>query len=677
MNLFWQFISMIAFGSACWAIGDIFLKSFLGKKVVLPVLARHSLAFATGNVTISYLLTILGFIGGFVTTVLWTVFFVGIGITILYIARELRKFTCLSLGNQMIREETEKGIVKEWREQGATYILLMVIIGLFFLPAILQAAAPPYMRDSLVYHLLCPKEYLKVGRLVHISGNIFSAFPKGHEMLMMLLLCIGGDRAAQGFSILQQLAGIGALYGLTYLMVGPKPAALCVIGYATVPPIIYFTGCGYVEPALLMTLGGSLLVLFLSFESGKYTTLTESVGLGPISLLGFLTGWMPALKYSGLIYLGLFGLILLWNYRKGAVKKALSVIGVFSLSAAPGLCWMGWNWVTLGNPVYPMAWYIFGGRGWDETRTLAMSQYLDIYGMGRNLLDYLILPWRLAFSGRFDTIRFDGAMGPFLIIVIILAMSSLIQLIRCRSIGRMTREIGLMFFASAAFFVFGTQQVRFWLPSQMLACAYVAPVVGLLVNSVKGRWVLKMVLILILIASFTWNMWFLGKQFLAVGYYRPVLGMEQEKDFLVRRVPGYPALEFINQNLPSRSNLLCVWTGAYGYYLNRKYYSDTFIEDITLKGFIHASINGKELSQRLKQAGFTHLFLNLSILEKNLEQSEQIVFGNFLKNESLELFRYQNYVVFEILPLFDANSINQHIDSFFSRGFRIPEKKID
>jgi hypothetical protein len=89
-------------------------------------------------------------------------------------------------------------------------------------------------------------------------------------------------------------------------------------------------------------------------------------------------------------------------------------------------------------------------------------------------------------------------------------------------------------------------------------------------------------------------MWFLGKQFLKIGFYRPVLGIEQEKDFLIRKVPGYPALEFINQNLPARSYLLCVWTGAYGYYLNRKYYSDTFIEDITLKEFIHESVNGEK-----------------------------------------------------------------------------------
>jgi hypothetical protein len=184
----------------------------------------------------------------------------------------------------------------------------------------------------------------------------------------------------------------------------------------------------------------------------------------------------------------------------------------------------------------------------------------------------------------------------------------------------------------------------------MLACAFAAPSVELLVNWARKKHSIKILLLLVLIGCLGWNMWFLGKQFLKIGLYRPVLGIEQEKDFLIRKVPGYPALEFINQNLPARSYLLCVWTGAYGYYLNRKYYSDTFIEDITLKEFIHESVNGEELSKKLTHAGFTHLFLNLSLLEKNMKQSERVIFGYFLEKETRELFREQNYRVLEIPP---------------------------
>ncbi len=648
MNLFWQFICMIAFGGICWAAGEILLKSFLGQKVVLPALARYPLAFATGNVAISYLLTALGFIGGFGPTVLRTVFLAGIGMTIWCIVREVRISSGPKSVSQRVRGEPDGVFVKERGKAEAAPIFLAVILGLFFLLAILQAAAPPYVRDSLVYHLLCPKEYLKAGRLVHIEGNLFSSFPKGHEVLMTLLLANGGDRAAQGFSILQQVAAIGELYGLGFLMAGPWPAALCVIGYATVPPVIYFTGCGYVEPALLMTLAGSLLVFVISLRHGKETVIAGGMGLGPISLTGFLAGWMSALKYSGLIYLGLIGLALLWNQRRVPPKKALGVIGVFSLSAAPGLCWMGWNWMTMGNPVYPMAWFLFGGKEWNEAQSLAMSLYFDVYGMGRDLLDYLLLPWRLAFLGRFDTIRFDGAMGPFLILVLILSMASIILLLRRRLVESRVKEIGLMFVISAAFFLFGTQQVRFWVPSQMLACTFVAPAVGWLVAAVRGRRMLKMSLILVVIGSLAWNLWFLGEQFLKVGFYKTVLGMEQERAFLVRQVPGYPALEFINRKLPGHSRILCVWTGAYGYYIDRSYYSDTFIEDITFKRFIDASKNGKELSHRLSEAGLTHLFFRLSVLIKNMKPEQQAIFVDFLKKGGVELFNYEDYSIFQV-----------------------------
>jgi hypothetical protein len=639
MNLLWQSVCVIAFGATCWAVGDFLRRRFFDESFVLSGVARHTLAFTAGNVALSYFLTVLGFVGVFVPSALWAMFLAGVGLAVCRIATEFKRSLAAGLREQPVQDEKEKKEV---------LILLAATAGLFLLPAILQAAAPPYVRDSLVYHLLCPKEYLKAERLIHINGNLYSAFPKGHEILMTLLLAISGDRAAQGFSILQQVATIGGLYSLTRLMAGSWSSAVCTLGYATVPPVIYFSGCGYVEPALIMTFGSSLLALFIFFKSSATMVHTEKMNLKALAFIGFLAGWMFALKYSGLIYAGLIGLILLWSHRRVPIKKVLNISGVFILTMIPGLCWMVWNWIDFGNPVYPMAWFLFGGKDWDEARAFAMSIYFDTYGMGRNLPDFLLLPWRLSFSGRFDTIRFDGAIGPFLLLFLALASASGYLLIRRRSAGAITKQIGLMFIVSAAFFVFGTQQTRFWLPSQMLACAFAAPALEHLVNWARNRRLIKTVFFLILFGSLAWNMWFLGKQFFVVGYYKSVLGMEQERSFLFRNVPGYPALEFINQNLPAHSRTLSVWTGAYGYYFDRPYYSDTFIEDATLKRFINASANGKELSQLLARAGFTHLYVWLPLVEKNMKPEQLTIFNDFIKNGARELFHYQNYGVFEI-----------------------------
>ncbi len=667
MNPLLQFAYICGFGTACWALGDILRRCFFDHP--LPIVGRHMLSFTAGNVGFSYLLTALGFSGLYVPWMLKIVFFGGIGLLCLKIIKEGKSLSSghtseplnhirglqdlIDIQRRGNEPEGELALsfeneVPRNKKESIALLFLVLVVMLFLIPSILQAAAPPYARDSLVYHLLCPREYLKAERLVHIEGNLYSAFPKGHEVLMTLLLSNAGERAAQGFSILQQIAAIGGLYSLTCMMAGFWPAALCTVGYATVPPVLYFTGCGYVEPALLMTLGGCLLLLAVLMHSEKIGSQAGHGRLGPFALLGFVAGWMPALKYTGLVYLGLIGLILLWSQRRENPNKVLRIIGVFSFSAAPGLCWMGWNWIVLGNPVYPMAWFLFGGKGWDETRAVAMSQYFDVYGMGKNLLDYLLLSWRLAFSGRFDTIRFDGAIGPFFILAFILAVVSTILIVRRRLTGSILKGIGLMFVVSAAFFLFGTQQVRFWLPSQMLVCIFAAPSVGLLVNWTRKRPMIRTMLVVILMGSLAWNIWFFGHQFLKIGFYRPVLGMEQERDFLFRNVPGYPALEFINQNLPPRSRLLCVWTGSYGYYLNRKYYSDTFIEDIFLKKSIRESTDGRGLSQKLSQAGFTHLFLNVSILERNLGQGERAIWGHFLRKESLQLFQCQNYWVLKV-----------------------------
>jgi 4-amino-4-deoxy-L-arabinose transferase-like glycosyltransferase len=465
---------------------------------------------------------------------------------------------------------------------------------------------------------------------------------------MALLLDTAGDRAAQALGILQYVATAGALFSLARWVAGPWAAGICTLGYATVPPAIYFAGCGYVEPALLMTLGSSLLALGLFVLPRPDGLMPGKLALREGLFVGFLAGWMPALKYTGMIYLGLMAILLLWSQRKEPTRVALKIIGAFALGAAPGLCWVAWNWMNLGNPVYPLAYSFFGGKGWDDVRDRAMSLYFHGFGMGREAKDYLLLPWRFSFLGGFDSVHFDGAMGPFLLIFLTLAIAAAIRMVRRRVNQKMLGGMGFVLLTSVAFFILGNQQARFWLPSQFLACFYAAPIVALIQKWARSRRTLKLLIGLVVVASLAWNGWFLVRQVVVVGYHKPVLGWEQESSFLKRIVPGYPAMEFINQHVPPSSRVLCVWTGAYGYYLDRPYYSDTFLEDVTFKHFIDASRDGRELSQSLAKNGFTHLFVRKSLLQETMTPQQLEIFSNFLKKETRELFCHGGFSVFEI-----------------------------
>ena len=77
--------------------------------------------------------------------------------------------------------------------------------------------------------------------------------------------------------------------------------------------------------------------------------------------------------------------------------------------------------------------------------------------------------------------------------------------------------------------------------------------------------------------------------------------------------------------------------------MDRLYYSDTFLEDITLKRLIDESVNGQDLAERLKKAGFTHLFVNFYLTERNLEPDQLKIFRDFIKNGSQSIFDQGNY----------------------------------
>ncbi len=640
-----QFLGGIFLAFACWGIGNFAISLFLAPFLRLNTAYIHILCFSAGNILLSYILTILGFLGFFTPSIFWVIFFISLGLAIFQVTNCLfaQKFTCLQ--GQLVNPLP----IKNNHYKMLLLLSPILLIVLFQIPAIMQSLAPPYMRDSLVYHLLCPKEYLKAGQLLHINGNLYSAFPKGQEVILTFLLALAGDRAAQGFSIGQNIAAIICLFLIIRLVTNSSAALICTLGYATVPPAIYFSGCGYVEPALLMTFAASLLALFFFFNKKAENNKSAKLSIRESALIGFIAGWMPALKYTGIIYWALIGLLILWTQKKEPATETLKELGFYTLAAVPGFCWLIWNWIKLGNPVYPFAYGLFSGIGWDEVRDRAMYLYFQMFGMGKEVWDYFLLPWRFSFLGRFDSLSFDGAMGPFLLIFIILAIFSAIKRLPQLPQYKILNGVGIILLISAALFVLGSQQARFWLPSQLLLCIYAAPATDRINSWVNKKSLAKFLFSLLISLSLIWNAWFLGKQIISIGYYKPVLAIEKEESFLKRVVPGYSAMEFINKNLAQNSRIFCIWTGAYGYYMNVPYYSDTLIEDITLKKFIDEAKDWQTLNKRLTEKGFSHIFVRISLTANNMTSNQFAIFKDFLLNGTKEIYREEDFAVFKIL----------------------------
>jgi hypothetical protein len=67
-----------------------------------------------------------------------------------------------------------------------------------------------------------------------------------------------------------------------------------------------------------------------------------------------------------------------------------------------------------------------------------------------------------------------------------------------------------------------------------------------------------------------------------------------------------------------------------------------------LKQFIRESADGQELAEKLKNAGFTHIFINYYLTEGNMEPRQLEIFRDFIKNKSRLIFHQGNYFLFAL-----------------------------
>ena len=62
---------------------------------------------------------------------------------------------------------------------------------------------------------------------------------------------------------------------------------------------------------------------------------------------------------------------------------------------ALGAPWYAKTALATGNPVYPFAFEVFGGRDWSTALAAQFGNWHAALGMGREPLDYLLLPLRV------------------------------------------------------------------------------------------------------------------------------------------------------------------------------------------------------------------------------------------------------------------------------------------
>ena len=354
-----------------------------------------------------------------------------------------------------------KGIV----ERLAAGILLIVLGA-----ALLLALTPETARDALLYHLAIPKLYLKHHGFYFVPGNVFANYPFHTELLYLLALFINGDILAKliNFTMLPVIL-LGIYQFASRKMKNNSFPFLSMLIFAMIPSVFVDTHMAYND---LSTTLYSLCGFF------AFLTWNERKEQGWLILFAFFTGMVLANKYTTLIipFPGCLGV--LWSHRSSEKgRDAMRDLAIYvSITLICGAPFYLKNWLLTGNPFYPFLYGFFGGRGWDPEQARLYDGMVLYMGMGRRIIDYLLLPWNLSIHARIHSIIFDGVIGPLFLIV----LPFLVFIRKKDTSTKVILVFSLIFFL---FWASASQQIRYLFPIfPLLAC-----LAGLVISHYRGN----------------------------------------------------------------------------------------------------------------------------------------------------------------------------------------------
>ncbi len=177
-----------------------------------------------------------------------------------------------------------------------------------------------------------------------------------------------------------------------------------------------------------------------------------------VLLSAFLMGTASAIKYNFLIFDLVWGLFLtayairtrgFWRGLQWCIAPAL----ILGLAASP---WYVYNWITLGNPVFPFLNDAFESPLWPPGHSTGLK--VDRFVLGEGVWNPLLFPWTVTFHTSRVLQGHDGRMG-----LVLLALLPWAMTVR-RSLWRNGLDLGLAGLAIIVGVCSLTSYARYWLP---------------------------------------------------------------------------------------------------------------------------------------------------------------------------------------------------------------------
>ena len=492
-----------------------------GRLAVEDGLRRRLTIFSIGYVFLALLVFLLGYVHAFDRTALVAVALTGAALALPFLPAELRSARAA------------------WRESGWTRWPLVAIAVLLALDVLL-ASAPPTSGDAIAYHLSAPKEWLQAGRIFPIWWDWNTFQPFSTELHQALGEALWNGRAAMVVTAL--LAGFSAacVFGLTRELAGSRAAAIAALVWVAQGMFLWEATGGFVELALAG---------FVALAAWHLVSLRRSARPADALWAGLALAAAAGTKYHGLLFVPVFALLVVVL----APRRRALALGLFAAGALVALPWYLRNWIVAGNPVYPFAAGVFGGKYLDFGARYDLRQSLSGYGLP-GIWRLPIFPLEfLLHTSRYER-GYSLSPALFLLAPVGVALG-----------GRTARLLGLGILAYLVVWWETMHQItRYLLPvlpfaAVLTGCAALAlwerrRVARAYVGAVA---VVTLIPLVAIAGLFTWR--------IGPG----AVGAESTATFVQRQTGTYDAFRWLDRNLPQRGRVLLGIRDAY--WLDRPY----------------------------------------------------------------------------------------------------------
>lgn len=479
-----------------------------------------------------------------------------------------------------------------WPRPSLDAILACAGLAAVLAPLYLLATTPTVSWDANTYHLTVPKLFLAAGGFREIPFNVYSYWPLNVQLLYALAMALQDYVLAKllhfGFGVLTLLTVVLGCRAFHRGASGALAAAFLLANGV----VIFELRIAYVDLAHAFFLLTGFLFMLRALEDQRHMLL----------LSGICCGLAAGVKVSAVVGSAAVGALYLPRLVREARHGTAPLWSFASRFVAPVIgLWLPWllrsAWLT-GNPVYPFFYGALGGPDWSPELGERFSVWQNSIGMGREPLDYLLLPVRVILSGGPGYPRFDGQLGVFWIAVLPLALWAATQV----RLARQCLSVAGLYFV---FWALSSQQIRFLIPIlPILAIAGGVAIVEILDRLERPAWQrlgLAVVFGATLISAIPGQ-----SRVLAAGYKTLAIYWQAPGDFLASA--AHPVFRFIDEQLPRDARVLVLNTNQV-FFCQREVLADSFFEASQIANWTSAAKSPAELRRLLEQRGVTHVLL--------------------------------------------------------------------